>query len=369
MSRRDLPFLILFSLVAVRGVSASQLDLGAQYQSWNTNVTSPLDGQYFLVPLTISIDPLRDLNFYAQGEFADGQTTDPINGTQNLSAFTDTVVGGKIGFKSFSYDSFVDLGVNLPSGNQAWETQTQESSVPAEFVDTPYQGRGFGLSGIYGIAFPDGATQYGVGLGYFYTGALNPNANSVENLKLGDSIFLSLNRVTNFGARQVQTFTASAYYSLPTLQNSQNYLWMGPNLNLSYSWSNPSALSLDAGVQYFFPAQTAVNGLWVAETHNSLGARFYLDPSWAFGNFLLSGRVKWVMANGYDPSDLLYDGGGLLLGIEPSYLITLDRQSILKFSVSYDNITADGAGADSQGNRVNILYNRWTCGANYEIKL
>ena len=75
------------------------------------------------------------------------------------------------------------------------------------------------------------------------------------------------------------------------------------------------------------------------------------------------------MANGYDPSDLLYDGGGLLLGIEPSYLIALDRQSILKFSVSYDNITADGAGADSQGNRVNILYNRWTCGANYEIKL
>jgi hypothetical protein len=50
-------------------------------------------------------------------------------------------------------------------------------------------------------------------------------------------------------------------------------------------------------------------------------------------------------------------------------LIALDRQSILKFSVSYDNIAADGAGADSQGNRVNILYNRWTCGANYEIKL
>jgi len=369
MRRRNLPFLILFSFVAARGLAASQLDLGAQFQSWNTNVASPLDGQYFLVPLTISIDPVKNLNFYAQGEFVDGQTTDPINGTQNLSALTDTVVGGKIGFKIFSFDSFVDLGVNLPSGNQAWETQTQESSVPPEFVDYPYQGRGFGLSGIYGIAFPDGATQYGVGLGYFYTGALNPNANSVENLKLGDSMFLSLNRVTNFEAHQVQAFTVSAYYSLPTLQNSQNYLWMGPNLNLSYSWSNPSALSVAAGVQYFLPAQTAVNGQWVAEAHNSLGARFYLDPSWAFGNFLLSGRVKWVMANGYDPSDLSYDGGGLLLGIEPSYQFPLDRQSIFKISASYDNITADGAGADAQGNRVNILYNRWTCGANYEIKL
>ena len=369
MRFRNIPLLFILFFPAVSGLSAGELSLGAQFQTWSTNVASTTDGQYFLVPLTLSIDPVKDLDFYAQGEFAGGQTTDPINGTQNLSDVTDTVVGGKIGFKSFSFDSFVDLGFNLPTGNQAWETQTQAASFPAEFVDYPYQGRGFGLSGIYGIALPDGSTQYGVGLGYFYSGALNPNANSVENLKLGDSIFLSANRVTSFEAHQTQTLTLSGYYFLPTLQNSQNYLWMGPNLNLSYSWTNPAALSVEAGVQYFFPAQTAVNGQWVAEANNSLGPRFYLDPSWAFGNFLLSGRVKWVMANDYDPSDSLYDGGGFLLGIEPSYKFPLDRQSAVKVSASYDNITADGAGADAQGNRVNILYNRWTCGANYEIKL
>lgn len=369
MRLRFLTALLPVLLLASRGYGSGQLGLGAQFQTWSTNVASTTDGQYFLVPLTLSIDPVKDLNFYAQGEFASSQTTDPINGTQNLSDVTDTVVGGKIGFKSFSFDSFLDLGFNLPTGNQAWETQTQAASIPADFVDYPYQGRGFGLSGIYGIALPDGSNQYGVGLGYFYSGALNPNANSVENLKLGDSIFLSVNRVTTYEAHQVQTITLSGFYFLPTLQNSQNYLWMGPNLNLSYSWTNPAALSLEAGVQYFLPAQTAVNGQWVAEANNSLGPRFYLDPSYAFGNFILSGRVKWVMANGYDPSDPLYDGGGLLLGIEPSYLIALDRQSAVKVSASYDNITADGAGADAQGNRVNILYNRWTCGANYEIKL
>jgi hypothetical protein len=369
MSLRALPALFPALFLASQGAFAGQLGLGAQFQTWTTNVASTTDGQYFLVPLTLSIDPVKDVNLYAQGEFADGQTTDPINGTQNLSDFTDTVVGGKIGFKSFSFDSFVDLGFNLPAGNQAWETQTEEASIPAEFVDYPYQGRGFGLSCIYGIALPEGPTQYGVGLGYFYSGALNPNANSVENLKLGDSIFLSVNRVTTFEAHQTQTLSLSGYYFMPTQQDGQDTLWMGSNLNLSYSWTNPSALSLEAGVQYFLPAQTAVNGQWMAEAHNSLGPRFYLDPSWAFGNFLLSGRVKWVMANGYDPGDSSYNGGGLLLGIEPSYKFNLDRQSDLKISASYDNITADGAGADAQGNRVNILYNRWTCGANYEIKL
>jgi hypothetical protein len=350
------------------GVFAGQLDLGADYQTWTTNSSAPWDGREFLVPLTLSIDPWKDVNFYAQSEFANGQYTDPINGTQNLSDVSDTVVGGKIGFKSFSFPSFVDIGVNIPTGNQAWETETQAANIPAEFVDYRYVGKGFGLSGIYGIALPEGATQYGIGAGYYYTGALNPFSNSF-NLKLGDSVFLSMNRVTSFSSHQTQAITASAYYFLPTLQENQDYLWMGPNFNLSYSWTNPSAFSFEAGVQYFLPAQTEVNGQWVAEAHNSFGARFYLNPSWAFGDFLLTGRVKYVLANGYDPSDLYYDGGGLLLGIEPSYKFTLDSRSAFKVSASYDNITHDDGGVDSQGNPVNVLFNRWTVGANYEIKI
>lgn len=350
-------------------VFAGQLDLGAQYQSWSTNSGAPWNGSEFLVPLTLSIDPAKDFNLYAQGEFASGQYTDPINGTQNLSNFSDTVVGGKIGFNSFSVPSFVDIGVNIPTGNQAWETETQQANIPAEFVDYRYVAKGFGLSGIYGFALPAGATEYGVGLGYFYSGALNPYSNSVDNLKLGDSMFLSVNQVTQFSSHQVQAITASAYYFLPTLQDSQDYLWMGPNFNLSYSWTNPAAFSFEAGVQYFLPAQTAVNGQWVAEAHNSLGARFYLDPSWAFGDLLLTGRVKYVLANGYSSSDLLYDGGGFLLGIEPSYKIKLDKESALRVSASYDYINADGYGTDSLGNRVDVLFNRWTVGADYEIKL
>jgi hypothetical protein len=349
-------------------IFAGLLDLGAQYQDWTTNVTSPTQGHEFLVPLTLSVDPWKDVNFYAQSEFADDQYIDPINGTQNLSDISDTVVGGKVGFKSFSLPSFVDIGVNIPTGNQAWETETQQANIPAEFVDYRYTAKGFGLSGIYGIALPAGATQYGIGAGYYYTGALNPFSNSF-NLKLGDSVFLSVNCVTTFEANQVQAITLSGYYFLPTLEQNQDFLWMGPNFNLSYSWTNPTAFSFEAGVQYFLSAQTQVNGQWEAEAHNSLGSRFYLDPAWAFGDFVLTGRVKYVLANGYDPSDLSYDGGGLLLGIGPSYQFHLDSRSSLKLSASYDNITADGAGADAQGNRVNIIYNRWTAGADYEIKL
>ncbi len=362
---------LLFFLVAT-GVFAGQLDLGVDYQTWTTNSSAPWNGSEFLVPLTLSLDPWKDVNLYAQSEFAAGQYTDPINGIQNLSDISDTVVGGKIGFKSFSFDSFVNLGVNLPTGNEAWETETQYANIPTDFVDNRYQGRSFGLSGIYGVALPEGATQYGIGVGYLYSGAFNPNYGlgvPPENLKLGDSVFLSLNGTTTFPSNQTQAITASVYLFMPTLEESQNFIWMGPNFNLSYSWSNPSAFSFEAGAQYFLPAQTAVNGQWVTEAHNSIGPRVYLNPSWAFGNFVLAGRVKYVLANGYDPTDLFYDGGGLLLGIEPSYKFTLDSQSALTVSASYDNITANGAGADALGNRVDVLFNYWTMGATYEIKI
>jgi hypothetical protein len=356
------------------GVFAGQFNLGAQYQSWTTNFISPLQGHEFLVPMSLSIDSIQDVQLYAQGEFADAQYTDPINGTQNLSDFSDTVAGGEIGFKSFGFDSFVNLAFNLPTGNQAWEIETADANIPTEFVDSRYQGRGFGLSGIYGLALPDGPTQYGLGVGYLYSGALNPNFGAglpSENLKLGDSIFLSANRATTFTSNQTQTISASAYIFLPSLQAGQNFIWMGPNLNLSYSWVDLTAFSFEAGVQYFLPAQMAFNGQWVAESHDSLGTRFYLNPAWAFGNFVLAGEVKVVLANGYDPSpsDTLYDGGGLLLGLDPSYKFTLDKLSAIKVSASYDNITANGAAADSQGNRVNVIYNYWTVGADYEITL
>ncbi len=367
--RPKLPTLWLMAFLLSSGTFAGQLDLGVQYQNWSSNLSQPLNGQMVLVPLTLSLDPIQDLRFYAQGEFAHSQTTDPIDGVQNLSAVSDTVVGGEIGFKSFSFPSFLNIGVNLPTGNQAWQTQTGVADIPTEFVDSPYQGRGLGLSSLYGIALPAGNTQYGLGAGYYYTGALNPNANSSENLKLGDSIFISANQVTSFSSRQTQTIAASAYYFLPTLEQSQNFLWMGPNFNLSYTWSNPSALSFEAGVQYFLPAQTAVNGQWVAETHNSLGARIYLDPSWAFGDLVLAGRVKYVLANGYGTGDASYDGGGLVLGFEPSYKVEMDNRSAVRFSASYDNITHINAGLDPNLNLVNILYNRFAVGAGYEIKL
>ncbi len=374
MRNRTLPTLGLLVFFISNGAFAGQLDLGAQYQTWTSNYASPLEGHEILTPVFLSLDPWRDVNFYAQGEYAGGQYTDPLDGTQNLSDISDTVAGVKAGFKSFSCPSFVNIGVNLPTGNQVWESETRLANIPADFVDDRYQGRGFGLSGIYGIALPAGATQYGLGVGYLYTGAFNPNYGTgapAENLKLGDAIFLSLNRVTTFASNQVQAITASAYFNLPTLEQNQNFIWMGPNLNLSYSWTDPRAFSLGAGVQYFFPGQTSVSGQWVAEPHDSLGARFFLDPSWAIGDFLLACRVKYVLANGYDPSpeDLLYDGGGILLGIAPSYKIALDSQSAFLLSASYDYITADGAAADAQGNRVNVTYNRLTMGADYEIKL
>jgi hypothetical protein len=353
------------------GLCAGQLDLGAQFQGWTTNYSEPA-GHELLVPLSLSLNPWKDVNLYAQGEFANGVYSDSINGTQTLTDFSDTVVGGAIGFTSFSLPSMLNIGVNLPTGNQSWETQTSLANIPAEFVDWRYEGRGFGLSAIYGVALPAGDTQYGVGLGYLYSGAFNPNDSagiSAGNLKLGDSLFFSLNRVTSFSSNQTEAITASAYLFMPTLQQNQQSVWMGPNFNLSYRWADPTAFSFEAGVQYYLPAQTSVNGSWETGTHNAFGTRFYVNPVAAFGDFTLSGRLKYIQSNGYAPGEAFYDGGGFLAGIEPSYKFTLDSQSALNLSASYDNITARRAGVDPLNNVVDIIYNRWTVGADYEVKL
>ena len=299
--------------------------------------------------------------------------------TLSLTGLTDSVLGFETDFRSFSLPSILNLSVNLPTGNTGWETQQSNSIVPTQFIDSDYRGRGFGMSLLYGLAFQAGKEQYGVAAGYLYSGAFNPyygQAASPVQLKLGDSLYLSANHTSDHGGGESDVIRLSAFYFLPTMEDGSNLLQMGPNLNASYGWNNPRGFSFEAGGQYFMPIlQPGANGQLSAEPYSSFGPRFYFNPSYSWGDLLLAGRVKYNLANGYPPNlsngtpNPLYDGGGILAGLEPSYKLKLDSASFLKFSASYDYVVYSNGSYDTQGDRVNIEYGHWTVGTQYEAHL
>jgi len=369
-----LPLVIVLGFVSP--AFSGQLSLGVQYGGWNSDYVQPFNGWEVLAPFSLSFDLDKDFGIYAQTEFMSGSYTDSLGGTTEtvkLSNLTDSVIGTEINFKSFSLPSMLNIGVNIPTGDPTWETKQLASNIPTEFVDSRYRGRGFGVSGLYGISFPTGDAEFAAAAGYQYPGAYNPSIGATpEDLKLGDSIFLSLNHVQPYSSDQNEIIRLSAFYFLSTQQSGQNSFRMGPNINASYSWSNPSALSFEVGAQGYLPGQRVDNnGNFGPEPHYSYGPRFYLSPSYAFGDFTLGGLVKYVMPNGYATSDTLYAVcyPGFLFGLNPSYKLKLDSDSDLKFTASYDYIIAQNAGVDSTGALTNVTYNYWTFGTNYEIKL
>ncbi|HEY5037445.1 MAG TPA: hypothetical protein VIJ93_00065 [bacterium] len=369
-------------LVVVFGLSASafagQLNLGVQYDGWNSNYLQPFNGWEVLAPFSLAFDLDKGIGIYAQTEFASGHYTDSLGAateTLNLNSLSDSVIGTEISFKSFSLPSILNIGVNIPTGDSTWEGKQLASNIPTEFVDSRYRGRGFGVSGFYGLSLPAGTGEFGVATGYLYSGAFIPALGlgpASQNLKMGDSIFLALNHVQPFSSDQNETIRLSAFYFLTTQQGGQNSIQMGPNINASYSWSNPSALSFEVGAQAYLPGQRVDNnGNFGPEPHYSYGPRFYVSPSYAFGDFTLGGMVKYVMPNGYAVTDAFYAAcyPGFLFGLDPSYRLKLDSDSALKFTASYDYIIAQNAGVDNTGALTNVIYGYWTFGTSYEIKL
>ncbi len=361
--------------VTAPGPTIGQINLGVTADVWDSNYALTTNGWELLFPMSGFVSLWKDTAFYAKSEFANGNYINQGNLANNLTAFSDTTVGGEIGFKTLDLNSVINISFNIPTGNSGWESATAAANIPEEFVDDRYQGRGFGVSGLYGVSIPVEKSRVGVATGYIYSGSYNSEfgqPSPPNDLKLGDSFFLSLNRITPMGVNESEIIQASGFYFLPTQNAGQNYLWTGPNINLSYGWSNPTAFSFELGAQVFLPGQSAVGGQWVADSSYSYGPRFYLNPSYTFGDFALAGRMKYVLPNGYgvNSADPLhsYDGGGFLLGIEPSFKFKLDESGLsLKIWASYDNINALGGGRDSQGNLVNVLYDLWTLGTNCAI--
>jgi hypothetical protein len=371
--------LLLFSLSGTAQADPrGQTSLGLQYHGWQADTLYPFTGSEFLVPYSVSyaVNP----NFYLSGQttLATGSYTDSIAGkeTLNMTALTASVVTTDLYFKGFGVPNMLEFSMILPTGDPSWESKQVASNVPAMFVNSRYYSEGFGISALYGLSFPAGETvEYGVSAGYSYAGPYDPNFGYLNGsqLKMGDSIFLAFNRTETFAGNKSSIIRLNTMAFLPTQENGLTNFQLGPNGGASYGFYDPAGLSWTAAAQIYTLAQRYYfdsNGkvLYGLEPHGSSGERFSLAPSYAFGNFNLGGQIQFVLVNGYPTQDYnaLYNGGGLVIGLTPSYHWDLDAGSALNFTGGYDFITAFKA---STGYTDDIRYHHWTLGANYEIKI
>ncbi len=379
MKKRPLIQALVLTAALFAGLGSAQagfLSLGVQYDGWaTTNTLLPINGAEFSVPFSTNFKLDDSLGFFAQANFIaanyTGETSGSLAYTYNPANFSDSVIGTDIHFNSFGVSSLVDFSLNLPSGNQDWETEQVGANIPTEFIDSRYRGRGFGFNAMYALAIPSGGNeQFGVAAGYLFSGAYNTL--SIPDLALGDSLFVALDRIEAFGNNKSSAIRLTALYFLPTSLNGSNELQEGPNVDASYSYEDPKGFSYEIGAQFFTPSRRSipVGAPLVMEPHNSLGQRFYVAPSLALGQLTIGGLVKYILPNDYSQSDVAdYNGGGLVLGLTPTLTAPLDSVSDLKFSAGYDYIVAHNAGSIGGGALGDIFYNYWQVGTNYEIKL
>jgi hypothetical protein len=351
---------------------AGRIDLGVDYQGWSTNYLLTYGGWELLAPFSLSFDLDKGIKVYGISEYTSGHYT-MNNQTTDLSGVSDTVLGADLHFTSFNLPAILNVAVNLPTGDPAWESKQQLGNIPTQFVDSRYRGRGFGINALYGLSFPMGTGQISAAAGYMYSAAFNPNYDLLPftgPLKLSDTMFLALNQFQPFKDGQSQVFRLSGYYFMATQENGVDSFRMGPNVNLSYSWNNPSALSIDLGAQYFFKSQRpAVSGGLGTEPQAYYAPRFYAVPSYVFGQVAVGLVFKYILPNNYAATDAFYNGGGLLMGLQPSWTVPLDGVSSLRFSGVFDNIISHNEGIDQNGNLADTYYYRWSFGTNYEIKI
>lgn len=357
------------------------LSYGLDGDIWTSDYAQPYTGYEAYLPITTSFQIDPQWKVYAQTELAAGSYTDSYAGpeTITLANISDTVLGGTYSFKTFGLSSLASLDLNIPTGDPTWESKEYYSEVPTEFVDSHYRGRGFGANVFYGLSLPETKGEYGVAVGYLYSGAFNPsyglNYSTSTSLSLGNAMFLAFNHIQPDNKDLTEIARFSVYYSENTVVNGQNVFQLGTNFTGSYSWVNPKAFSLDIEAQAYLPSQRldTTTGVFGTEPHNSYAPRFTVAPSYAWGDFVLAGQIKYIMPNDYTPSDPIYgqyyDGGGFLVGIGPSYKIKFDKDTSFKIGLSFDDIYAINFGVDNLGNRTDVNYELWNLTTVYELKI
>jgi hypothetical protein len=347
--------------------AAMDLDLGVVYHTWNSNFQA--EGYETLLPLSFMYRSHNGLfqvsasTAFVQGHY---ESKDLGFGGSEFKGnrLTDSTIGLGLAAPVGSFDSALAVQANLPTGDKRWENLSSPSYVPVAFESSLYRGRGFGLSGIYGLSKNLGGHWNAMlSGGYLYSSAVD---SGLEWGKIQPGSYALV------GAALTRR-TDSTLFRLKATQ----YLAQNTKAGDDSIYRAPSdmvlALKLETGTSVRFLLDTTYSfygkakilepevGL-ITEDEASLGNRFQIHPALEYG---MGSKLRWTtgatlkvaLANNYPTTDNLYNGGGTLVGIEQGLKWLMGKSVFTKYSVSYNRITSFDAAYDANGLFTDVTYN------------
>lgn len=369
---------------------AGGFSIGTQFWTYSDNFINGNSGAEFYMPVSISVDPVKDLSFYLQTELgADTFNVTSFFGERerfNYTSLSDSMLGTQFKLEPGNFQPFINVGFNLPTGNYELG-DAQEDWLPYDFVDARYLGGYFGISVLTGVEIPDQTVSYFARAGYMDPNVFNqtfglPQGNAGNSLNANATYIFSAARSQALENGQSQefgfwflTYDSPKFYGYALFQ-------LGPSFDLYYRLQNPQGFSLDSGIQLFENSQygslslvtrgnTIVQATYIplaTEPHNSRGPRIYLNPSFAIGDLTLAFKATHVFPNDYPLGDIGYNDGGWLFGFGPVLRIKTGEKSAFKISADYQKIILQNAAVDANLNLTDVLFDLFKFGAGYEME-
>jgi len=361
----------------------AEFQLGYIFDSWTSNFIS--SGSENRIPASFhfasgDFSLLADTSF-VMGDYEQTAVDTSPASSYKPSQFSDSSLSAAMNFHlGPSLLSSVSGALNIPTGNSAWESQSENGAIPFLFEPSFYHGRGWGGSFFWGVTSTEEAFHWGMGAGYLLTTTYNVGLAGESDFNPGDSLLVvgslggKLSETEQLGMRVIHTF---AFESKVT--DAAFKFTSAESTVLAGQWLSrlgADRFVLNASYSFYSRGMVAdtVTSLQVREQENFLGDRLEIRPFLGYqagpGVALESGLVwKRIFPNGYSAADTgHYQAGGNLFGAEQSLTLTMDSGVFLNFAGLYHLILDEKSALDAGNNLTDVAYNRITFGTNVGFK-
>jgi hypothetical protein len=266
----------------------------------------------------------------------------------------------------------VNIGLDLPTGDG--KLQVFQKELPVNLVDPRYFGASvtFGFNILGGIQLPNGDSSFEFGVGYMDPNAWNPTFDLPEGTypitQSWDTFLVKAAWNQDLGNGREQKITLWGLYHDVIYSGNMPQFQLGPSLEASYQRQDPTGFSMKAGINIPTTNSYLYSGSTLSpEPYNGRGIRLYFDPTLGLGEVDLAVQTTLVLPNDYPQNSAGHISGGWVLGMMPTWKRPLDDTSSLVLRAGYSKVIAKDAALDSSFTLVDVLYDIFRFGAEYEF--
>jgi hypothetical protein len=318
------------------------LRTGAHVDAWSGAGQS---GHQVLAPIGLSYDT-PDWGLNIRGALGTSER-DPggAGGAGSVSGFTDTTVGGYYRLTAGPYDIRFGLDLDLPTGKSALSGRDRFAVQDEDLALLERFGEGFDVNPTVTVYRSFGVFGLGLGVGYLWTGEYDPTGDVPgDDLDPGDELIVALTGEW-FVTDTVRATLLLAYTYFTKDERGGIELYREGDeidVRVGVEWRPEPwfAAGYVRNVVRFKSDRLDATGRLTTESRNSHGNDFRVGAAVGYvisDDWTVAGAVdvRYVAANDYASTDVLYDGGRLKVAIGPSVTWSPSRWLAVDAGVRY----------------------------------